>query len=220
MPEPLRFHFDYISPYAYFAWTQLHALASRHGRTVEPVPVLFAGLLNAHGTKGPAEIPEKALYVVKDTMRKARALGVPFAPPPTHPFNPLLALRISSLPLAPETRKVIIDRLFAATWGDAGAGVTEPEAIASIVSESGVDGAQAIAAATTPEGKERVRLQTERAVSDGVFGVPTIIVDGELFWGMDSLPHLERFLAGEPPFDPKMMERWGRVVPSAARTPR
>ncbi len=54
---PLRFCFDYLSPYAYLAWTRMPALAARHGRAVEPVPVLLAGLLNALGSVGPAEIP-------------------------------------------------------------------------------------------------------------------------------------------------------------------
>jgi 2-hydroxychromene-2-carboxylate isomerase len=216
MAEPLRFHFDFISPYAYFAWTQIHALAGKHGREVEPVPVLFAGLLDAHGTKGPAEVPAKRLYVAKDSMRRARALGVPFAPPPSHPFNPLLALRISSLPLPRDTQRAIIDRFYAATWGD-GPGVTDPETVATLVSECGIDGAKAIADATTTEAKERVRAQTERAVREGVFGVPTILVDGELFWGVDSLEHLDRFLAGEAPVDAKMLERWARVMPSSER---
>jgi 2-hydroxychromene-2-carboxylate isomerase len=223
MAEPLRFHFDYISPYACLGWTQIHALAAKHGRTVEPVPVLFAGLLDAHGTKGPAEIPAKRIYVAKDAMRKARVLGLKLAPPPSHPFNPLLALRISSLPLPAEARKAVIDRFFVATWGD-GPGVTDPAVLARLVSECGVDGAQAIADATTPEGKERVRAQTERAVRDGVFGVPTIIASNgserELFWGVDSLEHLDRFLGGEPPLDPETMARWSKIAPSAERKQR
>ena len=77
----LRFHFDYLSPYAYLAWTQIHALAQRHGRTVEPVPTLFAALLAHGGTKGPAEIPAKRIYVFKDALRTARLLGVPLQLP-------------------------------------------------------------------------------------------------------------------------------------------
>ena len=95
----IRFHFDFISPYAYLAWTQIHALAARHGRSVEPVPVLFAALLDHHGTKGPAEIPAKRRYLMFDVVRKARALGVPIGPPPAHPFDPLLALRVASVPM-------------------------------------------------------------------------------------------------------------------------
>ena len=55
-PPPVTFYFDYISPYAYLAWTQIHRLAERNGRGVDPVPVLFAALLDANGQKGPAEI--------------------------------------------------------------------------------------------------------------------------------------------------------------------
>src|SRR5512140_3653821 len=95
----IRFCFDYVSPYAYLAWTQIHALAARHGREVTPVPVLFAALLDAAGTKGPAEIPAKRGYVFKDVLRSAHRLRVPLVPPPAHPFNPLLALRVSSLDL-------------------------------------------------------------------------------------------------------------------------
>ena len=96
---PLLFYFDFISPYAFLAWTQIRGIAARCEREVEPVPVLFAGLLNAHDQKGPAEIPAKRRYLFKDIARKAHRLGVAsVAPPPAHPFNPLLPLRIASLP--------------------------------------------------------------------------------------------------------------------------
>jgi len=70
----ITFYFDFLSPYAYIAWTQIQPLALRHGRRVEPAPVLLAGLLNAHGQKGPAEIPAKRAYVFKDVLRKAHRL--------------------------------------------------------------------------------------------------------------------------------------------------
>src|SRR5688572_17339263 len=78
---PLRFFFDYVSPYAYLAWTQLPALAERHGRTVELLPVLFAGVLNTLGTTGPAEVKPKRFYIYKHTRRIAHELGVPFVMP-------------------------------------------------------------------------------------------------------------------------------------------
>ena len=114
--SPLRFFFDYVSPYAYIAWTRIHALAARFDREVEPTPILFAALLDAGGTLGPAEIPAKRAYVVKDVTRLARAHGVPCSPPPAHPFNPLFALRVSSLPMPASTRRALIDRLFMAVW--------------------------------------------------------------------------------------------------------
>src|SRR5262249_47766349 len=110
----LRFYFDYISSNAYLAWTRMPDLENRYGVILEPVPALFAGLLNAHGTVGPAETPAKSTWMVKNNIRKAVLLGVPMAPPAFHPFNPLLALRVSSLALDPERRRALIDALFAA----------------------------------------------------------------------------------------------------------
>ena len=82
----LRLYFDFISHNAYLAWTQIHDLAARHGRTVEPVPVLFAALLGAYGQLGPAEVPPKAWWMAKNVLRKATLLGVPLRPPASHPF--------------------------------------------------------------------------------------------------------------------------------------
>src|SRR6266540_1027869 len=180
--EPIRFLFDFRSARAYIAWTQVHALAERNRREVEPVPVLFAALLGTYGHKGPAEIPPKRIYVMKNALRIAHRLGLPLAPPPAHPFNPLLALRASSLPLPATKRRALIDRLFAATWGG-GPGVEDPAVVARLASEVGLDGDAVVSEARFGEAKARLRAQTDAAVAAGVFGVPTIFVGDELFWG-------------------------------------
>lgn len=216
MTRKIRFVFDYISPYAYLAWTQVHPIAERHGAEVEPVPVLFAGLLDAHGQKGPAEIPSKRLYVFKDVLRRAHLLGVPLSVPPSHPFNPLLALRVSSIAAPPAARRALIDGLFRATWGG-GPGVTDPEVIVAIASAAGLDGRSLIEAAGAPETKALLRRQTEEAIAAGAFGVPTLFVDGELFWGLDSLDFVDRSLRGEDALDPDLLSRWSATQPSAER---
>lgn len=195
----IRFLFDIISPYAYVAWHRVHGIAGRHGRDVEPVPVLFAGLLGAHGTKGPAEVPAKRVYVFKDAARAAYVAGLTFGMPPAHPFNPLLALRIAGEPMDPGARRDLITALFRAVWGGGGPGVTDPEIVASICDQVGLDGAALVAAAGAEAAKARLRAATEEAIAAGAFGVPTMLADGELFWGNDSLDHLDRFLAGEDP---------------------
>ncbi len=210
----ITFYFDYISPYSYLAWQAIHPLAERHKVTVEPMPILFAGLLNHHGQKGGAEVPPKRPYVYKDCLRTAHVLGVPFQPPPSHPFNPLLALRVSSLAMEPEVRRRLIDRLYSAAWGE-GVGVTEPEVIAGICDEVGV--AQALERAADTQVKEQLRAQTFEAISRGLFGVPTMLVGDELFWGVDSLPHLERFLEGNDPVTKEDLARWAEVPVGAQR---
>lgn len=213
--QPLLFYFDFVSPYAFLAWTQVHAIAARNGRTVDAIPVLFAGLLDAHGTKGPAEIPAKRLYTFRDAYRKAHRLGLaPLLPPPSHPFNPLLALRVASLPLDADAKRRLIDALFQATWV-LGTGVETPEAVAAAATTAGLDGEALVRAAQTPEAKQRLRAATEQAVASGVFGVPTAVADGELFWGTDGLELVEASLRGEDPV-PKDLS-WAERPASAMR---
>jgi 2-hydroxychromene-2-carboxylate isomerase len=220
MARTLRFYFDYVSPNAYLAWTQLPALAKRHDVVVEPVPVLFAGLLEAHGQLGPAEVPAKMRWMSKNNLRKAARLGVALNPPAFHPFNPLLALRVSSLVLEAAQRHALIDALFRAVWVRA-LHVSEPAVVETLVDEIGLPGAAIVTEAQSPDGKARLRRQTDDAISRGVFGVPTMELGTELFWGYDDFPQLESCLAGTDPLDASAWQQWlVAAQPSAVRTRR
>jgi 2-hydroxychromene-2-carboxylate isomerase len=219
----LDFYFDFISPYAYLGWTQIHALAERHDREVRPIPALFAAMLKHSGTLGPAEIPAKRSYIFKDTLRTARAFGVPFSAPPSHPFNPLLALRVATV----EPSRAVIDALYRAVWGGGG-GVENEASVARALDEAGLPSASLLERANDPAIKQQLRDTTDRAIAAGVFGVPTVIADGgvvnvpgglerELFWGVDSFPHLERFLAGGDCVTTDDADAFARLVPSANR---
>src|SRR5213078_3628471 len=194
MPSTIiRFYFDYESPNAYLAWTQLPKLASRYGFTVEPVPILYAALLDAHGQLGPGEQPAKGRWMSKNMLRKAALLGVPLNPPAFLPFNPLLALRTTILPLETARRRALIDALFEAVWVR-GLHVSDAAVVEGVANEIGLPGAALVAQAQTPEIKSQLRAQTDEAIATGVFGVPSMIVGDELFWGYDDFPYLELFL--------------------------
>ena len=211
-PREVLFYLDYISSNAYLAWLELPKLAARHGARVTPVPVLFAGLLEAHGQLGPAEVRPKALWMMRNNLRKAALLGVPLNPPRFHPFNPLLALRVSSLKLPDEERHALVTALFEAVWVR-GLHVSEPDVLAEVARSVGLDGPRIVREAQAPETKARLRTQTDEAIAQGVFGVPVMIVGDELFWGYDDLPYLEHLLAGTDPLA-------GRPLPEALEPPR
>ncbi len=237
-PDPLRFYFDFISHNAYLAWAQITELAHRHGRPLEPIPVLFAGLLKAGGQLGPAEIPAKGRWMIRDVVRKALELGIPLAPPASHPFHPLTSLRVATLapgelgsvePVPAEAsprgtapsdwaakRHELIDALFRATWADS-RDVSDGAVVAEVANEVGLDGPTLVARSERPEIKQRLRQATQDAVSIGVFGVPTMVTDDQLFWGFDDLPFLERFLRGEDPLRSYDFEPWKKVRPSVQR---
>src|SRR5439155_23973313 len=87
-----------------------------------------------------------------------------------------------------------------------------------VANEIGLPGASLVAKAQTPEIKNQLRLQTEEAISRGVFGVPSMEVGDELFWGYDDFPYLELLLAGKDPVDATELARQSRpVLPSSVR---
>lgn len=217
MNAEIRFCFDYISSNAYLAWVRLLELEERYEARVVPVPVLFAGLLAAHGQLGPAEVLPKALWMARNNLRKAALMGLPLEPPRFHPYNPLLSLRASSLDLPEPERRRLIGLLFEGVWVRR-LHVSEPDTVAALADEAGLDGADVVARAGEPDAKARLRRQTDEAIAAGVFGVPSMILEGEVFWGFDDLPYLEMKLAGQDPLDPVELARWhGRGESSAWR---
>ena len=215
--QAIEFFFDYISSNAYLAWLELPKLAATYGREVRPVPTLFAGLLGAHGQLGPAEIPAKAAWMFRNNLRKAALLGVPLNAPVHHPFNPLLALRVSALPRTAAERARAITALFDAVWVER-QHVSEPAVVARVLDAAGLAGAQLVEEAHGDAAKARLRADTDAAIARGVFGVPTMAVGSELFWGYDDFAFLELHLAGRDPLSEEAVARWsGKSSPSAMR---
>jgi len=210
----LGFHFDYISPYSYLAWHRLGDFAQEHDLHVEPKPTLLAALLNHLGHKGPGEIPPKRIYMFKDCLRAAAELDVPFVPVSSHPFNPLASLRATLLDMDDDTRHRLVTKLFNATWAES-RDVGSPEVVAEICADAGVP--DALARIKDPAIKKRLLDANHEAIERGVFGVPTMAVDDELFWGTDSFPHLARYLDGDDPVRPEDVEGWLAVRATAKR---
>lgn len=214
--QPVRFYFDFISHNAYLAWTQIHKLAGAYDRPVEPVPVLFAAFLNHYGQKGPAEVPAKSMWMIRDVLRKAEQLKVPIRPPASHPFNPLAALRVASLDMPAVARRRLIDGIFRAAWAES-RDISNPQVLGAVLNNAGFDAQEMLAQSAGDAVKARLREQTEQAIGAGVFGVPSMLVDEQLFWGYDDLRYLELFLSGHDPYDPSRLAPWLEVRPSSVR---
>jgi 2-hydroxychromene-2-carboxylate isomerase len=115
-----------------------------------------------------------------------------------------------------EHRWRLIDALYRGAWAE-GRRVDQPEVVARIADEVGQDGLALVEQAASTEAKARLRQATDDAIRRGAFGVPTIFVEGEMYWGVDSLPYLDAFLSGERAIDQAGIARWRAVVPSAVR---
>jgi len=206
MTASVDWYFDFVSPYSYLA---LHRLAE----IPVPVaykPVLFAGLLKHWGQKGPAEIPGKRRWTYRSCTFRASQLGVPFRFPAEHPFNPLQHLRLA---LACGSRPEAVKRIFESIWMS-GANASDPTRISLLCKELNVDLARLAELAI----KDALRKNTEEAAARGVFGVPTLLVDGEVFWGEDGIDFSKAFIADERALHNPEMRRLDELPVGAARS--
>ncbi len=197
---PIDFYFDYLSGYAYFAWFKVLRLCQERKLDLRIQPVLFAGLLNHWGQLGPAEIPPKKEFVYKVGCRYGALHGIPFNPPKYHPFNPLHALRVSLREVSGDQQARVVDAIWKAGWAS-GRDIGDPKELEDILEKAGIDGSSLMQKTRSPEIKEILRLGTEQAIQKGVFGIPTVIVRQELFWGDDQFEYIGLYLDGKDPLD-------------------
>ena len=199
-------YFDFISP---FAWIGLHRLKEFPNLEIDYRPVLFAGVLNHWGQKGPAEMPTKRRYTYRWSHWWAKSQGIPLRYPAGHPFNPLHHLRLA---IACGCRRDAIHRIFESIW-TTGADATDPAHFSGLLNELKVKAEEI----EKPEIKNKLKSNTEEAIQRGVFGVPTLEIDGELFWGADATGFAQAFLADPAILRNDEMRRLDGLPVAAAR---
>ncbi|HEX5430612.1 MAG TPA: 2-hydroxychromene-2-carboxylate isomerase, partial [Bryobacteraceae bacterium] len=190
-------YFDFISPYSYFSSLRLDALGDRV--TIRHHPILLAALLQHWGQKGPAEIPSKRKWTYRWCTWLAEQNHIPFRMPAVHPFNPLPYLRLAH---AADCTPQAIHTIFYALW-TTGADPRGPSLVSDLAGRLEISPARLEEQAI----KDALRERTDRAIAHGVFGVPTFCIDGELFWGADSVGLLQDYLADPAIFDQTEMRR-------------
>lgn len=198
MAAPLAFHFDFISPYGYFASRRIEALAAHHGRTVDWRPMLLGvAVLKVMGLKPLLDTPLKGDYVRRDVLRLARREGVRLgrdlnasAGNPLPPARAFYWVKQHHRELAAP----MAHALFHAFWAE-GRDLSTPEAVGAIRLPEGLDAAAVIAGAASDEAATLLRNAVAASIKAGIFGSPTIVVDGEPFWGNDRLADVDAWLA-------------------------
>jgi 2-hydroxychromene-2-carboxylate isomerase len=205
----IRFYFDVVSPYAYLAFERLPELLSGLSVTVDYHPVLFAGLLQHWGQKGPAEIEPKRQWTFRQVHWLAARHGIALQTPAQHPFNPLPLQRLL---LAAGPNRRTVEAVLHHVWRGGGAAADEPERLAAL--------SALLAPALDPasaEVKQQLRSHTEAAAAQGVFGVPSFALGERLFWGHDGLDMLADALRGSPWFSGPAWDREGAPRPGVQR---
>ena len=198
MSRSVDFLFDYGSPAAYLAWTQLGKLAADTGATVVMKPILLGGVFQATGNRAPITVPAKGSYLFKDLNRYARAYGVPLAMNPHFPINTITLMRIDvALSLAGDTRlDAYRTAVFNGVWAEQ-KNMGDPATVAAVLAPAGFEADELLEMASDPQVKETLKTWTQEAVERGVFGAPTFFVGGEMFWGQDRLDSVRSALKND-----------------------
>jgi 2-hydroxychromene-2-carboxylate isomerase len=212
--KTITFWFDPISPYAYLAFEHLPQALQGFSVVVDYRPVLFAGLLQHWGHKGPAEIEPKRAWTFRQVAWAAHEAGITLHTPEQHPFNPLALLRLAQAcaPAGGTPNRRVVEMVLHHVWRGHGADASDADRMTELT--------QRLAPARDPnstEVKAELRTQTDAALARGLFGVPTIEVDDKLFWGLDSLPMLVSYLRGDAFFAQGQWEAAGQPRPGIAR---
>ena len=211
--KQLDFWFDPISPYAYLAFERLPQVLEGLSYSVRYRPVLFAGLLKQWGQKGPAEIEPKRAWTFRQVHWLAQRHGIALQTPAQHPFNPLALLRLALAcagdGVAPNRH--VCEAVLHHVWRG-GLDPNDPQRLAALTQTLAprVDPADATV-------KQALKDSTDEAVALGLFGVPTIAVDGRLFWGLDALDMLADCLRGDPWFDGPAWQQAGEPIDGVKR---
>jgi 2-hydroxychromene-2-carboxylate isomerase len=184
----IDFFYDLASTYSYITAMRIAPLAKEAGVTVRWRPFLLGPIFKAQGYEtSPFNIHQaKGHYMVRDCERQCAALGVPFRLPTPFPAMSLLAARVALVGLSVGWGEEFSRAVYRAEFGN-GLNIGNPTVIAAIVQNLGHDSTATLARALSDEIKGRLRAETGEAQGLGIFGAPSFIAGGELFWGNDRL---------------------------------
>jgi 2-hydroxychromene-2-carboxylate isomerase len=201
----LDFWFDPISPFSYLAFERLPQALEGLSVEVSYRPILFAGLLQHWGQKGPAEIEPKRAWTFRHVHWLGAQHGIAIDTPAQHPFNPLALLRllVACAPAGGTPNRRACEAVLRHVW-QGGGDANDAARLAELTQELAPP-----LAASDERVKQALKDSTAEAIARGVFGVPTVVVDGRLFWGLDALPMLAGYLRGESWFDGPAWDREG-----------
>lgn len=194
---------DVVSPYAWLAFQRLPQVLDGLSVSVRYRPVLFAGLLQHWGQRGPAEIAPKRDWTYRQVLWLARRHGLALDLPAAHPFRPVDLLRIllahglaSGLP--GQANRYAWQQVFEHAW-TAGQAADDAQRLPALCERLHPGQGEALwASAQSDAVRTLLRENTAQACAEGVFGVPTYQAEGRLFWGFDALEMLAQHLRGEP----------------------
>lgn len=194
MSKTLEFYFDLGSPTAYLAHKRLRQLAAQYAVDVRYIPMLLGGVFKATGNVSPVAIPAKGKYMLEhDLPRFARRYGVQLNFNPHFPINTLNLMRAAIAAQRLGCFDDYVNLAFDATWVQ-GKNMGDPATVTETLTAGGLNAGQLITLSQDATVKAELIANTDAAIARGVFGAPTLFMDGVMYFGQDRLDFVEEVL--------------------------
>ena len=193
MVKNIEFHFDFGSPTAYLAYTQLKLIAARNETKIEYYPILLGGVFKATGNNPPAAVPAKGKYMMVDLQRYANKYRVPYERNPYFPVNTLALMRGAVSYQDDGDFIKYIEVMFRNMWIEP-KNLNDEEVLKKVLIENNFDVDDFIRRITDQNVKDKLISNTENAVNKGAFGAPTMFVGDQMFFGQDRVEFVEEYL--------------------------
>jgi 2-hydroxychromene-2-carboxylate isomerase len=220
--KEIHFYFDFISPYAWLAFQALPQALKGISHEVHYHPVVFGAMLKHHGQLGPAEILGKRDWTYRQVMWQAKQQGTDLKMPAAHPFNSLALLRLAvaaaSSNMQGQPNRYVVETIFRHVWCE-GLDAADPDRLATLQAHLASRPSVDLQDPQSAEVKQLLQQQTQQAIDLGLFGVPSMVVDGQVFWGNDALPMLRAYLEGDTWFESADWRDAGKLPVGIRRAP-
>ena len=191
MKKTIEFYFDFGSPTAYLAHTQMKRFQRDYDVTIQYKPMLLGGVLKATGNRPPGAVPAKGQYMLAhDLPRFVKRYQVPFKMNPFFPINTLTIMRGCYAAIDLGCFETYVDTLFNAMWVEE-KNLGTPNELVAVLRDAKIDAEKFLELIGTDSVKDSLKLETQRAVDRGVFGAPTLFVGNNMYFGQDRLDFIE-----------------------------
>jgi 2-hydroxychromene-2-carboxylate isomerase len=196
----LEFWFEFASTYSYIAAMRIEQMCRGAGVRLVWKPFLLGPIFALQGwnTSHFNLNPRRGDYMWRDMERLTAKFGLPWRRPSEFPRNTTLPARVACAIAGEPWCGDYVRRVYVANFGE-DRPIDRRDVIAEILTELGHDAEQLLARADSPEHRPTLRANTERAIELGIFGAPNCVVDGELFWGEESLEDAISWALGNRP---------------------
>ena len=193
MAKNIDFYFDFGSPTAYLAFTQLQLIAKRNGVNLIFHPILLGGIFKATGNSPPAAIPAKGLYMMRDLQRYAEKYQVPYERNPFFPINTLSLMRGAVSYQNNGDFERYVNVIFHNMWVEP-KNLNDEDVLKKMLIENNFEYNDFLKRTSDQRIKDQLISNTEKVVQKGAFGAPTIFIGEEMFFGQDRMDFIEQYI--------------------------